>query len=462
MFQPAPSLPGHYEMLECLYRKETNDPGDAGAVHRIQVNGQIWCLKQISTEKRYAVRSILRFEERFPASSPIRRNSLLIGHHGHRIEGDKLLYFQEYVPQPGPLGASPNLKDPAFRSRLALDVLLLQRRLLQAQLVFSDLDERNLVIDQTGRLRILDLEGLLCADDARVMGLFFSFYSVNLASLLMDTVLQTGWNRGRFLEALGCPLFHREKLDPQKVKDVARRAAGERTLWVPALEAILGQDPIALAPEFYEYLVNLFRSTEAPASVEMKEKSSLVPSVPRPFMSSVPQLPRTEEPAGSGHLPKSSPAGAGVCVTVERPAAAAVLAVAAREPVEQISWNGQHVATIIRKDYLPDRTTFVTPDNYYQQAGMVVYPKGGVIKRHLHLPIQRHLVGTSEALLVKKGRVEADLHAIDKSLLGTWTLEEGDLILLAGGGHGFRCLEDTVLMEIKQGPYTGLVEKEHF
>ena len=109
MFQPAPSLPGHYEMLECLYRKETNDPGDAGAVHRIQVAGQIWCLKQISTEKRYAVRSIRRFEESFPASSPIRRNSLLIGHHGHRIVGDKLLYFQEYLPQPGSLGASPNL-----------------------------------------------------------------------------------------------------------------------------------------------------------------------------------------------------------------------------------------------------------------------------------------------------------------------------------------------------------------
>jgi hypothetical protein len=459
MFQPALSLPRHFEMLECLYRKETNDPSDAGAVHRIQVDGQIWCLKQISTEKRYAVRSIRRFEESFPVSSPIRRNSLLIGHHGHRIEGDKLLYFQEYLPQTTALGSSPNLKDPAFRSRLALDVLLLQRRLLQAQLVFADLDERNLVIDQTGRLRILDLEGLLCADDARVMGLFFSFYSVNLASLLMDTVLQTGWNRGRFLQALGCPLFHREKLDPQKVRDVARKAAGERAPWVPALEAILGQDLLALAPEFYEYLVKLVGATERIAGVDTREKLSLAPSEPQPSVNSAPQVSPIETTAGNACLRK---AGTSVCATVEQPKVAALNTVAAREPVEQITWNGQHVATIIRKDYLPDGTTFVTPDNYYQQAGMVVYPKGGIIKRHLHLPIQRHLVGTSEALLVKKGRVEADLHAIDKSLLGTWILEQGDLILLAGGGHGFRCLEDTVLMEIKQGPYTGLVEKEHF
>ena len=129
---------------------------------------------------------------------------------------------------------------------------------------------------------------------------------------------------------------------------------------------------------------------------------------------------------------------------------------------EHIMWHDQHIATIIRRDYLPDQTTFVTPDSYYQQAGFVVYPKGGVVPRHAHLSIQRHLVGTPEALMVRKGRVEAELFALDKTSLGTWTLEAGDLILLVGGAHGFRCLEDTVFLEIKQGPYTGFVEKETF
>jgi len=125
-------------------------------------------------------------------------------------------------------------------------------------------------------------------------------------------------------------------------------------------------------------------------------------------------------------------------------------------------WHDQHIATIIRRDYLPDKTTFVTPDSYHQQAGFVVYPRGGEVRRHSHLAIQRHLVGTSEALAVRKGRVEADLFALDRTPLGTWTLEEGDVILLVAGGHGFRCVEDSVLFEIKQGPYTGLVEKETF
>ena len=132
------------------------------------------------------------------------------------------------------------------------------------------------------------------------------------------------------------------------------------------------------------------------------------------------------------------------------------------KPVEHIMWHDQHIATIIRRDYLPEKTTFVTPDSYYQQAGFVVYPRGGVVRRHVHLPIQRHLVGTSEALIVRKGRVEAELFGLDKTPLGTWILEEGDIILLVAGGHGFRCLEDTIFLEIKQGPSTGLVEKETF
>lgn len=130
--------------------------------------------------------------------------------------------------------------------------------------------------------------------------------------------------------------------------------------------------------------------------------------------------------------------------------------------MEHITWNDQHIATIIRRDYMPFETTFVSPDSYYQQLGFVVYPKDGVVARHSHLPLQRHLVGTPETLLIRKGRTEVELYAMDKSLLGTWVLEEGDMIQLVAGGHCFKCLEDTVFLEIKQGPYTGLVEKERF
>jgi hypothetical protein len=58
--------------------------------------------------------------------------------------------------------------------------------------------------------------------------------------------------------------------------------------------------------------------------------------------------------------------------------------------------------------------------------------------------------------------VDADLYGLDKEFLTTVTLYEGDIILLVAGGHSFRFREDSVLFEIKQGPFTGLKEKELF
>jgi len=41
-------------------------------------------------------------------------------------------------------------------------------------------------------------------------------------------------------------------------------------------------------------------------------------------------------------------------------------------------------------------------------------------------------------------------------------LERGDVILLVSGGHGFEFLEDTELIEVKEGPYMGVDDKERF
>lgn len=130
--------------------------------------------------------------------------------------------------------------------------------------------------------------------------------------------------------------------------------------------------------------------------------------------------------------------------------------------VEHIDWNGQMLVIIIRSDSNPAETTFLTPSEYKQQVGFIVYPAGEEIVRHVHRPLQRHLIGTSEVLLVKSGRCEIDIYNDEKDFVATKELRQGDLMLMVGGGHGFRMIEDTVLLEIKQGPYTGLQEKERF
>ena len=130
--------------------------------------------------------------------------------------------------------------------------------------------------------------------------------------------------------------------------------------------------------------------------------------------------------------------------------------------VERIYWGETCITYIIRASFLPDKTTFLTPPDYKQQVGYIVYPAGGEIQRHVHRPLERYIVGTSEVLVIKKGKCEIDIYNDDQELVATRELHEGDVMLMVGGGHGFRMLEETVLMEIKQGPYTGIDEKERF
>jgi hypothetical protein len=130
--------------------------------------------------------------------------------------------------------------------------------------------------------------------------------------------------------------------------------------------------------------------------------------------------------------------------------------------IEPISHNGVVLAYLLRYGELPERTTFWTPDDAKLQVGHVVYPAGSEIPRHAHLPFERTIVGTGEVLLVQRGRCEVDVYDDDRRVVATRELCVGDVLIAVTGGHGFRVIEDTVLLEIKQGPYAGGADKERF
>src|SRR5947207_14696670 len=132
------------------------------------------------------------------------------------------------------------------------------------------------------------------------------------------------------------------------------------------------------------------------------------------------------------------------------------------ELIENITWQGVPLAYIIRGKLNPTQTTFLTPPEFKQQVGFIVYPTGGEIQRHVHRPLERHLVGTSEVLIVRRGRCELDVYNDERQLVAVRELGQGDIMLMVAGGHGFRMLENTVFLEVKQGHYSGLQEKERF
>jgi quercetin dioxygenase-like cupin family protein len=130
--------------------------------------------------------------------------------------------------------------------------------------------------------------------------------------------------------------------------------------------------------------------------------------------------------------------------------------------VETVEHQGRVLCILVRASPAPTQTEFYTPNDYNLQLGNIVYPAGGTIPRHSHRPVTRTVSGTSEVLVVQRGKMLIDLYDDEKKLVATREMTAGDAIALVSGGHGFRLLEDTVLLEVKQGPYSGIQEKDRF
>jgi len=135
---------------------------------------------------------------------------------------------------------------------------------------------------------------------------------------------------------------------------------------------------------------------------------------------------------------------------------------AQRECIETITDGEETLAVLIRHDYAPAATTFLTPPEFKQQLGYIVYPAGSEIPRHDHKPVEREIRGTAECLIVKQGRSEITLYNRERQEVCRRILSVGDVVLLVAGGHGFRQIEDTVFLEIKQGPFAGVEDKVRF
>jgi len=130
---------------------------------------------------------------------------------------------------------------------------------------------------------------------------------------------------------------------------------------------------------------------------------------------------------------------------------------------EKIEHQGKTIAIILRGDYSASESRFFSPADYSQQFGFLVHGQGHVIPAHFHKKIQREIFLTQEVLLIKKGEIQVNLYSNEQEFLARRSLRAGDIIFLCSGGHGFTMLQDSEIVEVKQGPYSGRdSDKENF
>ncbi|MCR4745688.1 MAG: hypothetical protein K5894_10735 [Lachnospiraceae bacterium] len=132
------------------------------------------------------------------------------------------------------------------------------------------------------------------------------------------------------------------------------------------------------------------------------------------------------------------------------------------ENMEIIKKKDKVLAIIVRQNYKCDGVEFMTPNEYSQQVAYMHHPKGKTIDAHIHNLVHRNVVMTQEVLFIKKGKMRVDFYDDYKDYLESRVLDAGDVILLVSGGHGFKTLEELEMIEVKQGPYSGDMDKVRF
>jgi len=132
------------------------------------------------------------------------------------------------------------------------------------------------------------------------------------------------------------------------------------------------------------------------------------------------------------------------------------------ENIINIEHNNKILAIIIKANYSKEGVEFFTPNDFSQQLAYMTHKKGKVIDAHVHNIVPREVNYTKEVLIIKKGKLRVDFYDDNKNYIESAIIQEGDIILLAFGGHGFECLEDVEMIEVKQGPYLGEQDKVRF
>lgn len=130
--------------------------------------------------------------------------------------------------------------------------------------------------------------------------------------------------------------------------------------------------------------------------------------------------------------------------------------------IENIIHEGRTLAVLLHRGFREQGITFFTPDDFSQQLGYMNRPQGYVIPPHVHNPVTREVQYTKEVLFIKSGKVRVDFYDEDQNYLESRILDQGDVLLLAYGGHGFEMLEPSEMIEVKQGPYAGDADKTRF
>ena len=131
--------------------------------------------------------------------------------------------------------------------------------------------------------------------------------------------------------------------------------------------------------------------------------------------------------------------------------------------IEKIEEDGKILAIVIRKDYNQKGLNFLTSEEHSFQVGVHNVKKGKRYRAHKTLPFKKiDFLNANKIYLIQEGQTKVDIYNTSDQKILDLFLYAGDLIVFVSGGHGVTMMENTKIIEIKQGPYRGVSEDKIF
>ena len=131
--------------------------------------------------------------------------------------------------------------------------------------------------------------------------------------------------------------------------------------------------------------------------------------------------------------------------------------------IEKVLHKNKLFALIVRKQFRKKSgINFFTSKETTQQFGFMKHKKNHIIKPHKHNKRLTRILRTTEVILLLKGTLRVDFYNDKNKYLFSKIINEGDIIMLVYGGHGFKILKNVEMIEVKQGPYSLASDKIKF
>ncbi len=123
--------------------------------------------------------------------------------------------------------------------------------------------------------------------------------------------------------------------------------------------------------------------------------------------------------------------------------------------VKEITFENQLYAFVCSLNDASKGLKFLSDDSDFIQLGTWNYEKNFSTVPHYHLEHDKPSNLTQEVVLVHKGSVKCRLFTKEGNYVDEVDINEGELIVQIYGVHEYIMNEDSIVLEIKNGPYFG-------